>query len=559
MDRRERGDFIKTFFDNTYVEHILDNGERVGYRAYDDLLAIWHGSYLSRDKEDFLHWWRVADAIEGQILLDTWLSDDEKDLISEDWQLRFLDGQADEKKNEFNVPQAAVDYVLTRGSGVSQGKMRIYEQFQRQETTDKNVNFLKNEYGIGGYSDPIPESGYWEQHDSKGIELRKGDSKILLPWNKVAKRIGELIAADRYLNKAEKAAYPAYLAEKEERERRYQFAGRFNSLVEDFNDYETQINNDSVLIDRYQSREFASLFGQGERVNRGYGSNPDVFVLPALRDILERIITENTHLTDRAQELLDELEEADIAKGFELTEDEKNPPPEPKKELRFSLGDKVYIGSKEYEILGLDDPVVLFDPEFPILTQDMPKDEFMQKAAENPLNDKHLVIVEEATVPDKTDLEAERAINEHEAEYGADGTRVFSEVPNTSGYDLGFGHLGNGITVWNRLETENGDFKTVAHIATDRTVTIYDEKMPEEVKVKIYDFAEKEDPNVSASQPGKVFESRPENEKLPVYDRSTEILYAVLHDLKMDDVGLDFEGEDIIAFDEDNQWKGKEF
>ena len=559
MDRRERGDFIKTFFDNTYVEHILENGERVGYRAYDDLLTIWHGSYLSRDKEDFLHWWRVADAIEGQILLDTWLSDDEKDLISEDWQLRFLDGQADEKKNEFNVPQAAVDYVLTRGSGVSQGKMRIYEQFQRQETTDKNVNFLKNEYGIGGYSDPIPESGYWEQHDGKGIELRKGDSKILLPWNKVAKRIGELIAADRYLNKAEKAAYPAYLAEKEERERRYQFAGRFNSLVEDFNDYETQINNDSVLIDRYQSREFASLFGQGERVNRGYGSNPDVFVLPALRDILERIITENTHLTDRAQELLDELEEADIAKGFELTEDEKNPPPEPKKELRFSLGDKVYIGSKEYEILGLDDPVVLFDPEFPILTQDMPKDEFMQKAAENPLNDKHLVIVEEATVPDKTDLEAERAINEHEAEYGADGTRVFSEVPNTSGYDLGFGHLGNGITVWNRLETENGDFKTVAHIATDRTVTIYDEKMPEEVKVKIYDFAEKEDPNVSASQPGKVFESRPENEKLPVYDRSTEILYAVLHDLKMDDVGLDFEGEDIIAFDEDNQWKGKEF
>ena len=475
-DRKERGDFIKSFFDNTYVEHILDNGERVGYRAYDDLLTIWHGSYLSRDKEDFLHWWRVADAIEGQILLDTWLSDEEKDLISEDGQLRFLDGQAEEKKNEFTIPQAAIDYVLTRGSGVSEGKMRIYEQFQKQETGDKNIAFLKNEYGIGGYSDPIPESGYWEQHDSKGIELRKGDLKVLLPWNKVVKRIGELIAADRYLNKTEKAAYPAYLAEKEERERRYQFAGRFNSLVEDFNDYETQINNDSVLIDRFQSREFASLFGQGERVNRGYGSNPDVFVLPALRDILERIISENTHLTDRAQELLDELDETDIAKGFELTEDEKNPPPEPKKELRFSLGDKVYIGSKEYEILGLDDPVVLFDPEFPIPTQDMPKDEFMRKAAENLLNEKHLVVVDEPITPDETDLEAGRAINEHEAEFGADGTRVFHEP-----------------------------------------------------------------------------------EKLPVYDRSTEILYAVLHKLHMDDVGLDFEGEDLIAFDEDNQWKGKEF
>ncbi len=94
-DRKERGDFIKTFFDNTYVEHILENGERVGYRAYDDLLTIWHGSYLSRDKEDFIPWWRVASAIEGQILLDTWLSDDEKGLISEDGQLQLFDSQAD--------------------------------------------------------------------------------------------------------------------------------------------------------------------------------------------------------------------------------------------------------------------------------------------------------------------------------------------------------------------------------------------------------------------------------------------------------------------------------
>ncbi len=73
-DREERGNFMKGFFDNTYVEHILANGERVGYRAYDDLLTIWHGSYLSRDKEDFLPWWRVVSAIEGQLLMDVWLS-----------------------------------------------------------------------------------------------------------------------------------------------------------------------------------------------------------------------------------------------------------------------------------------------------------------------------------------------------------------------------------------------------------------------------------------------------------------------------------------------------
>ena len=45
-------------------------------------------------------------------------------------------------------------------------------------------------------------------------------------------------------------------------------------------------------------------------------------------------------------------------------------------------------------------------------------------------------------------------------------------MPQAKAYDLGYGHLGNGVTVWNRLEEEHGDYKTVAHIAPDRTVTI---------------------------------------------------------------------------------------
>ncbi len=290
-----------------------------------------------------------------------------------------------------------------------------------------------------------------------------------------------------------------------------------------------------------------------------YARNADGdFILPMMRDAMQTIIAANTHLTERAQAVLADLN-SDIAKPFEPTYDELNPPPEPEKEHRFSLGDTVYIGTKEYEILSLDDPVTLFDPDFPIISVDMPKDEFLEKIKENPLNDKYLVIVDGRENMDEADIEAENAVNAHEAEFGADGTRVFREVPHTSGYDLGFGHLGNGITVWNRLDTEDGDYKTVAHIAADRSVTIYDEKMPDEVRVKIYDFAEKEDPNISATQPGKVFDNRPKDEKLLVYDRTTEILYAVLHALNMDDIGLDFEGEDIIAFDEDNQWKGKEF
>ena len=48
-------------------------------------------------------------------------------------------------------------------------------------------------------------------------------------------------------------------------------------------------------------------------------------------------------------------------------------------------------------------------------------------------------------------------------------------------YDLGFGHLGNGITVYNRKEEKNGDYKNIAHIQHDRKVKFYQE-IPQEIK-----------------------------------------------------------------------------
>ena len=72
-------------------------------------------------------------------------------------------------------------------------------------------------------------------------------------------------------------------------------------------------------------------------------------------------------------------------------------------------------------------------------------------------------------------------------------------------YDLGFGAFGNGLTVWNRLETENGDYKTIAHIDTERRVTFYDAALPEHIKAKIYETAEKSNATISATQNTPVF------------------------------------------------------
>ncbi len=82
-------------------------------------------------------------------------------------------------------------------------------------------------------------------------------------------------------------------------------------------------------------------------------------------------------------------------------------------------------------------------------------------------------------------------------------------------YDLGYGHLGNGVTVWNRLEEKHGDYKTVAHIAPDRTVQIYDEEMPQAVREEIQRIADTSEMTVSATQDAPVFTVLPRAQELP--------------------------------------------
>lgn len=86
-----------------------------------------------------------------------------------------------------------------------------------------------------------------------------------------------------------------------------------------------------------------------------------------------------------------------LAAPLEPAYDELNPPLEPPKEYRLSLGATVYLGSQEYELLAFDEQTVrLYDPSFPIINKEMARDEFDRKLAENPLNDKLLHVVEDA-------------------------------------------------------------------------------------------------------------------------------------------------------------------
>lgn len=121
---------------------------------------------------------------------------------------------------EFNSDIAEIPYVeqfITEdeidecfsghGSGVENGKQRIYDYFTSNHTQKEKVDFLKNEYGIGGHSHALSHAvGSDEWHDGKGIRLKKdGCYDVQISWQNAVKRIDDLIRKDRYLTLMETA------------------------------------------------------------------------------------------------------------------------------------------------------------------------------------------------------------------------------------------------------------------------------------------------------------------------------------------------------------------
>ena len=441
-DDKECGNYLKGFFNNTFIEQILSNGQRVGYRAYDDLFHMWRGSYLSREREVYYRWSSIASRINGMIVLNAWLTPGEMPLPTVEKQQEVILEAPSKDGTGFVLPQAAIDYVITGGNYYRDGKLRIYEFFQQGKTTKENIAFLKDVYGTGSSTNIIPGSGLWEQHDAKGIEISRYSSdeshraEILLKWPMVEKRIRELIAADRYLSPKEKAEYPNYVRSKVIREERYKTVEEFRSIVHDHNDFWTQIGDKDKCFALYPLSECWSAFGRGEKSVRT--SDGEMFVLPAMRNIMEQVIAANVHHVERAKAMLETLS-GELARPMEPTFDELNPPPPVPKEYRLSLGNTVYIGAQPYELLALgDEEVTLFDPAFPLFHKTFPRQEFFDLLKENPLNDQYLHAVEpeaDAVIPEAPSgdvpfdmetvnrLEAERLIREFiQQEYGQDFT-----------------------------------------------------------------------------------------------------------------------------------------
>ena len=217
------------------------------------------------------------------------------------------------------ITQEEIDAILARGSGVSQGKMRIYEQFQKRMSSKENIDFLKNEYGIGGSYPALANSKIFENHSGKGIELEKKGinqiDNILLKWPDVEKRIKHLISQDKYLNNKEKDEYLNYLAEKQIKQQRADIAYKFQKIVREFNDYIRENDIKDKFLNGYVLGDCVSQFIQGNKIT--YALSKDNYIIPLMRNAMNAIIDEDTYLTQRCIEML-ELLETDLAKELDI-------------------------------------------------------------------------------------------------------------------------------------------------------------------------------------------------------------------------------------------------
>ena len=413
-DSESRTEYIKSIFNNDYTELTLKDGRTVGYKTFQNVLHLWEGIYNNRTAQSYYDWGVIAQHFEAMRLLGE-LSDEIKPLPSTDSQLSLIESsQAEEKKlSAFTFSQEIIDAVLTRGSGVSEGKMRIYEQFNKSLSAKENVNFLKYEYGWGGSYPVIIGTGIDENHDGKGITLSKGFGEnrpsVTLSWSQVEKRIGELIRADRYLNPKEKEQYPQWLEKEEARRAEIEEQKRNREILSTAPPGEAEqpdsddIIGKEVIID---DRRFLI-----EKVGKISG------------DVSMRDVT----FEDTVGFPINRVEKIDYVRSLLAEQsDKKN---ELNTQYEYHLGDTVYIGASEYEILSFNDErVMLYDTEMPLFNKEFTREEFDRKVRENPLND-HLRVI---SLPADEKAVAQENISENSTETEQ------NFAPNTSYNDAFF-------------------------------------------------------------------------------------------------------------------------
>lgn len=636
-DQRERGDYLKSAYQDRYTEIIAD-GQRLGYKPQEDGLLMWEGSYLSRTKESVFSWGLVAEWT-AQLIdkKEYFIQTDIRQLpTQESQQMSLFDfpsfgsstpSEGEPQRSLFSRPalsQQVIDEALCIGANDQNSRLIICAYFKKDKPLEDNARFLMEHYGENGAGFYLDSRKYSIWYNAEGIHVAEGETAqrtaaTLIPWEQAAKRIRELLDLGRYMPQSELDRVDDYevhqLADRlllmfrdiEDAEKKffpslhtiYDTPSGFPEAMEKIAELLSQQDSLQTIISEYEA--FAAAYKNDPDILRfrfyrplklqeqladlqrepllftaaeGYDPQRRFFISG---DEIDNLLRGGKHSTDYRLAVYsfyrnhsDRKEREGFLKhyhgeysGYSSGNDDVTyqlskgvhfshgsiTEPYAKVELKWNAVEKrVSAMIAQGRFLSDEDRAAMPQYEKHQLAQNIraffenvPQEQAHPypygfdywdavKLIEPQLDDparveeiyQMMLPVWEATPQDDRMYALRQRAFENLTAYRQGTFTLFAEKKEPvspqvvqepqKAYDLGFGHLGNGLTVWNRLEEVDGDYRTVAHIAPDRTVQIYDEEMPQEVRDRIQQVADTSEMTVSATQNAPVFSVPPKQE-----------------------------------------------
>ncbi|MDO5593104.1 MAG: hypothetical protein Q4G57_09430, partial [Bacillota bacterium] len=432
----------------------------------------------------------------------------------------------------FSFAQNEVDDILRFGSNTAHAREHIADAFQKQKSIPEIAELLQREFH-GGYGIKGEKDDYATWYDENGIHLHKGRSvryarnAQVIAWEDAAERIGQLLESGSYatnvelaeaegLVRSETALSMLYLYHDLSEEAREQgYLSCLNHLPAGYPDAQAALAEhmgDKAFLStlRGEYAQFYAAYAQDRKLLRFHYHKPDE---------LWRRLSE----IDRERRVYhSELAEIPEINAF-ITEDEINASLTAGSSIEggkgriyayftetHTLKDKADFLKNEYGTGGHSHALSGADHSW---EDHSAKGMKLQKAGCTDVELNWMRVAERISAL----IQKDRYFTPEQKEQLAK-KQMEEEL---SRYDLGFGAMGNGLTVWNRKEEVNGDYKTIAHIGADRSVTFYEDTLPEIIRVRIREIASTSEMTISATQDAPVFETPPE-EKAAVPEQEPE-------------------------------------
>lgn len=223
-DKDKQTEYIKNSYRHKEFTEFYVGEERAGYRADENGLTVWRGSYLNRTAEASVSWEDVRNSIafymekgeylkEGQI--PQWEEPKETEVYQQlslfptiEEQIGTIEAaQAGENYTmpaAFSLPQEQLEAILRTGGGRDNSRSRIYAKYQQGKTPEEMAEFLKNEYGTTGKGFDFGSNPISVWFNESGMSIGYGMSAkenpvALMDWQEIEGVVRSMVESGSYM------------------------------------------------------------------------------------------------------------------------------------------------------------------------------------------------------------------------------------------------------------------------------------------------------------------------------------------------------------------------